>query len=105
LTDSELYQIIEEAVSIEIEFITESLPCNLLGMNAELMKQYIKFVANRLVLQLGHPELYPKCTQPFGFMDRICLEGKTNFFEARVTEYQKEVSFSGLDSFTLDCVF
>ena len=97
LTNNEIHSIISEAVEIETEFITESLPCNLLGMNAELMKQYIKFVANRLILQLGHTELFPGCKQPFGFMDRICLDGKTNFFEARVTEYQMEISNSCID--------
>jgi ribonucleoside-diphosphate reductase beta chain len=86
LSDSDVFKIITEAVDIEIEFITESLPCNLLGMNSELMIQYIKFVANRLVLQLGHNPVFPNIKQPFGFMDRICLENKTNFFESRVTE-------------------
>jgi ribonucleotide reductase beta subunit family protein with ferritin-like domain len=98
LSNDKIHAIINEAVEIETEFITESLPCNLLGMNSDLMKQYIKFVANRLILQLGHTELYPGCKQPFGFMDRICLDGKTNFFEARVTEYQMEVTSTGLDN-------
>jgi len=95
-------QIIDEAVEIETQFITESLPCNLLGMNSDLMKQYIKFVANRLVLQMGYSELYPNIKQPFGFMDRICLDGKTNFFESRVTEYQKDLEPVKLDDMNFD---
>jgi ribonucleotide reductase beta subunit family protein with ferritin-like domain len=105
LSNEKIHEIILDAVEIESEFITESLPCNLLGMNSELMKQYIKFVANRLILQLGHKELYPDCKQPFGFMDRICLDSKTNFFEARVSEYQKEVITSGIDTMNFDEAF
>ena len=105
LSDSDVYKIITEAVDIEIEFITESLPCNLLGMNSELMIQYIKFVANRLVLQLGHNPVFPNIKQPFGFMDRICLENKTNFFESRVTEYQKDISNIKLDELELNDSF
>jgi ribonucleoside-diphosphate reductase beta chain len=97
LSTERVHAIITEAVEIETEFITVSLPCKLLGMNADMMQEYIKYVANRLVLQLGHPSLYPSARQPFGFMDRICLENKTNFFEARVSEYQMQVSNEGLD--------
>ena len=100
LTTKQVHSIITEAVEIETEFITVSLPCKLLGMNADMMKEYIKYVANRLVLQLGHSALYPDAKQPFGFMDRICLENKTNFFEARVSEYQMQVSTNGLDDLT-----
>ena len=88
LSYENIKKIINEAVDIEIEFITESLPCNLLGMNSEKMKEYIKFVANRLVIQLGYKEIYENCNQPFAFMERICLETKTNFFEGRPTDYQ-----------------
>jgi ribonucleotide reductase beta subunit family protein with ferritin-like domain len=102
LSDIDVFKIITEAVEIEIEFITESLPCNLLGMNSELMIQYIKFVANRLALQLGHNLVFPNIKQPFGFMDRICLENKTNFFESRVTEYQKDISNIKLDELSLN---
>jgi ribonucleoside-diphosphate reductase beta chain len=105
LSDDEIHDIISEAVEIETEFITESLPCNLLGMNSEMMKQYIQYVANRLVIQLNHPEIYPGCKQPFVFMDRICLDGKTNFFEARVTEYQMEVNSVGLDNIEINELF
>jgi ribonucleoside-diphosphate reductase beta chain len=102
LTDEQIHSIIGEAVEIEIEFITESLPCSLLGMNAVLMVEYIKYVANRLIIQLGHAELYPDVKQPFGFMDRICLTNKTNFFEARVTEYQIDVVGADLDTLSFD---
>jgi len=102
LTQNEIAAIIGEAVEIEIEFITDALPCNLLGMNSDLMKDYIKFVANRLVMKLGHTALYNGIKQPFGFMDRICLDGKTNFFEARVTEYQKDMVPVKLDSMSFN---
>ena len=80
--------VITEAVSIEQEFLTEALPCALLGMNANLMKQYIEFVADRLLLALGNQKYY-KATNPFDFMESISLAGKTNFFEKRVGDYQK----------------
>ena len=81
-------EVIAEAVAIEQEFLTEALPCGLLGMNAALMKQYIEFVADRLLVALGNPKLY-KVTNPFDFMESISLAGKTNFFEKRVGDYQK----------------
>ncbi|RPB05518.1 hypothetical protein L873DRAFT_1785693 [Choiromyces venosus 120613-1] len=80
--------IIVEAVGIEQEFLTEALPCALLGMNSKLMKQYIEFVADRLLLSLGNPKFY-NATNPFDFMESISLAGKTNFFEKRVGDYQK----------------
>lgn len=80
--------VITEAVAIEQEFLTEALPCALLGMNANLMKQYIEFVADRLLLALGNQKYY-KATNPFDFMESISLAGKTNFFEKRVGDYQK----------------
>lgn len=80
--------IITEAVGIEQEFLTEALPCGLLGMNAKLMKQYIEFVADRLLLALGNEKFYHS-TNPFDFMESISLAGKTNFFEKRVGDYQK----------------
>ncbi|MDI1489323.1 MAG: Ribonucleotide-diphosphate reductase (RNR), small subunit [Ramalina farinacea] len=80
--------VITEAVSIEQEFLTDALPCGLLGMNANLMKQYIEFVADRLLLALGNQKYY-KATNPFDFMESISLAGKTNFFEKRVGDYQK----------------
>lgn len=80
--------IITEAVTIEQEFLTEALPCALLGMNSALMCQYIEFVADRLLLALGNPKVY-NATNPFDFMENISLAGKTNFFEKRVGDYQK----------------
>ena len=80
--------IVKNAVEIEKEFITDSIPCRLIGMNADLMKQYIEFVADRLVVQLGYPKIY-ESTNPFEFMEMISMEGKTNFFEKRVMEYSK----------------
>lgn len=80
--------IITDAVTIEKEFLTEALPCGLLGMNSNLMKQYIEFVADRLLLALGNEKVY-KSANPFDFMENISLGGKTNFFEKRVGDYQK----------------
>jgi ribonucleoside-diphosphate reductase subunit M2 len=80
--------IITEAVLIEQEFLTDALPCALLGMNSTLMKQYIEFVADRLLVALGNNKFY-NVTNPFDFMDNISLAGKTNFFEKRVGDYQK----------------
>jgi ribonucleoside-diphosphate reductase subunit M2 len=80
--------IITDAVAIEQEFLTEALPCALLGMNSNLMKQYIEFVADRLLVALGNEKVY-KSSNPFDFMENISLGGKTNFFEKRVADYQK----------------
>ncbi len=82
-----IHAIIREGVEIETEFITESLPVRLIGMNDELMTEYIQFVANRLCVQLKTPKLYPNAKNPFNFMELISLEGKTNFFENKVSEY------------------
>jgi ribonucleoside-diphosphate reductase beta chain len=81
-------EIIEQAVAIEREFITDALPVRLIGMNSDLMSQYIEFVADRLLSELGNEKIY-NSTNPFDFMDLISVEGKTNFFEKRVAEYQK----------------
>jgi ribonucleoside-diphosphate reductase subunit M2 len=83
---SRVYEIIKEAVEIETEFICEALPCKLIGMNSEMMIQYIKFVADRLIVQLGYKKIY-NVTNPFPWMELISLEGKTNFFERNVSEY------------------
>ncbi|QSL64841.1 hypothetical protein MERGE_002145 [Pneumocystis wakefieldiae] len=80
--------IIVEAVNIEQDFLTSSLPCPLLGINSRLMKQYIEFVADRLLVALGNNKYY-NVTNPFDFMENISLQGKTNFFEKRVSDYQK----------------
>jgi ribonucleoside-diphosphate reductase beta chain len=89
LTQEEVHTIISEAVSIEKEFITEALPCSLIGMNSVLMAEYIEFVANRLLKQLGYAPLFPNGKNPFDFMERISIEGKSNFFETRVSQYAK----------------
>lgn len=96
-------EIIMEAVEIEKEFVTDSLPVDLIGMNARLMQQYIEFVADRLLVALGATKQY-NATNPFDFMEMISLEGKTNFFEKRVSEYQKAGVMSEKDSqkFSLD---
>ena len=86
LKQEEIEKIICDAVNIEKEFITESLPCNLIGMNRDLMIEYIEFVADRLIVQLGYKRVY-NSKNPFPFMEMISLEGKTNFFEKRVGEY------------------
>ena len=83
---SKLYEIIKEAVEIETEFICEALPCRLIGMNSQLMTQYIQFVADRLCLQLGYDKIYG-ATNPFDFMELISLERKTNFFEHKISDY------------------
>lgn len=86
LSKSIVYEIIKEAVEIENEFIIEALPCRLIGMNSDLMTQYIKFVADRLCLQLGYDKIY-NIANPFPFMELISLESKSNFFEKRVDAY------------------
>ena len=83
---AKVIEIIKEAVEIEKEFICDALPCRLIGMNSELMCQYIEFVADRLIVQLGHDKTY-NTKNPFDFMEMISIEGKTNFFEKRVAEY------------------
>jgi len=83
---SRINEIIKEAVEIEIEFICDALPCRLIGMNSQLMTQYIQFVADRLALQLGYKKIY-NVANPFDWMELISLEGKTNFFEKRIGDY------------------
>ncbi|MCX6291641.1 MAG: ribonucleoside-diphosphate reductase small subunit [Bacteroidetes bacterium] len=88
LSKEKIYSIITDAVNNEHEFVTDALPVSLIGMNAKLMCQYIEFVADRLLEALGYPKLY-NSTNPFDFMEQISLQGKTNFFEQRVSEYKK----------------
>ena len=88
LSDTELLSIITEAVRAEQEFVTHALPVSLIGMNAAMMNEYIEFVADRLLVSLGQDRHY-KVQNPFPFMEMISLQGKTNFFEKRVAEYQK----------------
>lgn len=102
LSQETIYEIIRDAVAIEDEFINESIPCNMLGMNAELMSQYIKFVADRLVSQLGYDKIW-NVSNPFPFMDRIGIEHKPNFFEVRNDVYTKaNVGGSDVHAFSLE---
>lgn len=94
-------EIIKEAVEIEQEFITESLPCKLIGMNAKLMSQYIEFVADRLIVQIGLDKVY-NTPNPFDFMEMISIEKKTNFFESRVGEYSLSEGNKSKATFDLD---
>ncbi|XP_057644836.1 ribonucleoside-diphosphate reductase subunit M2-like [Chionomys nivalis] len=105
-SEQRVQEIIINAVRIEQEFLTEALPVKLIGMNCTLMKQYIEFVADRLMLELGFSKIF-KVENPFDFMENISLEGKTNFFEKRVGEYQRMgvMSNSAENSFTLDADF
>ena len=105
-----IHQIITEALDIERVFITESLPVKLIGMNADLMTQYLEFVADRLLVELGCEKAY-NSENPFDFMEMISLEGKTNFFEKRVSEYKKAFVQTGApedkvqDSISFDADF
>ena len=86
LTKKRVYEIVKEAVEIEKEFITEAIPCRLIGMNTKLMQQYIEFVADRMLLQLGYDKIY-SVGNPFDFMELISIESKVNFFERTNSEY------------------
>lgn len=101
LKKERLEEIICEAVEIEKEFITEALPVDLLGMNCKLMCQYIEFIADRLFLDLGCEKFY-KVNNPFNWMEMISLQGKTNFFEKRVGDYQKANILNNNKKFSLD---
>jgi ribonucleoside-diphosphate reductase subunit M2 len=101
LTQSAIYEIITEAVEIETEFICFSLPCRLIGMNSDNMSQYIKFCADRLLLQLGY-EKYYNVANPFSFIELISMETKTNFFEKRVSAYSLSDKTKQSDTFDLD---
>lgn len=101
LTQTQIEEIIRPAVLLEKEFITDSIDCPMVGMNAGLMEEYIKFVADRLVVQLGYDRIYGVTECPFSFMENISLEGKTNFFEKRVTEYQLASAVMGSQEFVI----
>jgi ribonucleoside-diphosphate reductase subunit M2 len=96
LSDETVHEIIGGAVAVEKEFICEALPCGLIGMNSNQMIEYIQFVADRLLTTLGVPKLY-NSTNPFDWMELISLQGKTNFFEKRVGEYQKKGVMASLE--------
>lgn len=99
----EVNSIIMEAVEFEKEFVSDALPVSLIGMNAEMMCDYIEFVADRLLVALGYSKVY-NATNPFPWMEMISLQGKTNFFEKRVAEYQKAGVTAGKDdnTFSID---
>jgi ribonucleoside-diphosphate reductase beta chain len=105
VSEERIKEIITSALEIEKEFITESLPVRLIGMNSDLMKQYLEFVADRLLVDLGCSKVY-NSENPFDFMANISLQGKTNFFEKRVGEYQKSgVMNKSEDAFGFDADF
>lgn len=104
LPKKKVLEIIKEAVDIEREFICEALPCRLISMNAALMSQYIEFVADRLLVQLGCDKFY-NASCPFDFMEQISIEGKTNFFEKRVGEYALANKDKDESTFDLDDAF
>lgn len=98
LSDERIHELFKEAVEIEKQFIMNAVPCEMIGMNADLMSQYIEFVADRLLVQLGHPKIW-NTNNPFDFMELISMRTKTNFFEKKVGEYLKSgVGKSGEDN-------
>ena len=104
LNKKRIYEIIQEAVEIEKEFITEAIPCRMIGMNAVLMKQYIEFVADRLIVQLGYDKIY-NASNPFDFMELISIESKVNFFERTNAEYALANKSIDKDIFNFDADF
>lgn len=104
LDDSVVLAIVGEAVVVEKRFICDALSCDLIGMNKNLMGQYIEFVADRLLATLGYSKLYGS-KNPFDWMELISMQGKTNFFEKRVSEYQKANVMNGSSAFALDSDF
>ena len=101
LSTEKIHAIVSNAVDIEKQFITDSLPCRLIGMNSDSMSTYIEFVADRLCVQLGYPKIY-NASNPFSWMELISLEGKTNFFEKRVGEYALATTTKTNDIFSSD---
>ena len=99
-----IYNIVREAVQIEKEFIIDALPCRLIGMNSDLMSQYIEFVADRIIVQLGYNKIYNK-TNPFTFMELISLEQKGNFFETKISAYSIDTNVRNDDCFNCDTGF
>tara|TARA_B100000497_G_C7396716_1_gene251921 strand:+ start:101 stop:514 length:414 start_codon:yes stop_codon:yes gene_type:complete len=100
---SKIYEIIKEAVEIEKEFICDALKCKLIGMNSKLMSQYIEFVADRLLSQLGYKKIW-NTVNPFDFMEMISMDGKTNFFEKRVGDYSLSNNKKSDEAFNMDDV-
>lgn len=104
ISEERVKGIISDAVEIEREFVCDALPCGLVGMNGDLMSTYIEFVADRLLIALGYGKMY-NVQNPFDWMELISLQGKTNFFEKRVGEYQKASVMSNLNGNGNDHVF
>ena len=104
LSTQSVHSIIKDAVEIETEFICEALPCRLIGMNSALMTQYIQFVADRVCVQLGCPKIW-NVSNPFGFMESISIQRKSNFFEVRVSEYALATKTNNGDIFDFDADF
>jgi len=109
LSQEAVHKIVKEAVEVEKNFIIESIPCSMLGMNSELMSKYIEFVADRLLTQLEYDKIW-NSQNPFPFMERISIESKTNFFESRVSQYSKanvggKQEYSELRKFDLEADF
>lgn len=104
INKNRIHEIVSEAVEIEKNFITDALPCRLIGMNSSMMSQYIEFVADRLLVQLGYEKIY-KATNPFSFMELISVESKTNFFEKRVSEYALAEKETTTDTFDFGADF
>ena len=104
LAEDIIHAIMREAVTIEQEFICEALPCRLISMNSKLMSQYIEFIADRLIIQLGYAPIY-NSKNPFDFMELISMEGKTNFFEKRVGEYALATKTMDDSVFDMDATF
>jgi ribonucleoside-diphosphate reductase subunit M2 len=104
LSENQIYTIVDEAVKIENEFICDALPCKLIGMNSNLMTQYIHFVADRLLMQLGCNKKY-NVANPFDWMELISIENKTNFFESRVSEYALANKTKNDETFELNMDF
>ena len=103
LPQETVHNMFKEAVEVEIRFIEEAVPVRLIGMNSELMKEYIEFVSDRLLRELGYEELY-KSKNPFDFMNLISLQGKTNFFEKRVGDYARSgiITDGSTNEFSMD---
>jgi ribonucleoside-diphosphate reductase beta chain len=106
LSQERIHDIFHDAVRCEKQFICEALSVDLIGMNSKLMSQYIEYVADRLILTLGYDVIF-NAKNPFSWMELISLQGKSNFFERRVGEYQKAgvTGMHGEDEFSLDCDF
>lgn len=104
LSKKRIHEIVKEAVDIEIEFITEAIPCKMIGMNSKLMTQYIQFVADRLCVQLGYDKIF-NSSNPFDFMELISVESKVNFFERTNSEYAMANKKMDEDVFELKCDF